>query len=417
MGMTIVVDHPGAFTHETSQTDMLAKSDNARNVTRLTARPYGKLASQRDGKGDDEPADHHEGYLLLTTKESYPKYEEKKFQKEGQIHDSKKPGEWKKGTRTAIIFGIAMIDESHEEYFKNKGQAKILTDLSRSNSNVRPFMWGYSGTPFSQTPRGLEGVLWAIEHHASLSQSSWQASPTLQQFQWNNLDIICKKYDQQLKSKKRDDAAVQQILDEFKPFLLTFMLRRKGDTKWFGHTLIKLKPHIHQDVNLKMTRERHEKIKRIPEFEAKFQSEKDELLAELQAKWDKFTEARRSDIRPTKLAFNTLCRISWRSRVLSTIPWMIDAASREVGPRMTLTEEETLGLTGSDAKEKASTYKRYIRSITESSPKLLWLHSFVQRLDLQKDVDGNEQKLVILTHFPQVAFALKMVCISRPRHT
>ena len=414
MGLSIVVDHPGAFTRETPQADMLAKSDNARNLTRLTARPYGKLASERDGKGDDEPADYHEGYLLLTTKESYPKYEEKKFRKEGQIRDPKKPGEWKKGLRTTIIFGIAMIDESHEEYFRNKGRARILTELPRSNTNVRPFVWGYSGTPFSQTPRGLEGLLWAVEHHAALSGSNWNTNPRLRQFQWSRLDEICKKYDQQVKGKKRDDAAVRQILAEFKPFLLNFMLRRRGDTKWFGHSLIKLKPHIHQDIHLKMTRDRYEKTKKIPQYEATFKEEKEQLLEQLQAKWDDFPNARRSDIRPTKLAFNTMCRISWRSRVLSTIPWMLNTVTREVGPRMNLTEEETLEFTGSDAKEKASTCRRYIRNITEDSPKLLWLYGFVQRLDLQRDIDGNEQKLVILTQFPQVAFALKMVTICIP---
>ena len=120
----------------------------------------------------------------------------KLFQSPGQIHDPKKLGEWKSGTRTALVFGIAMIDESHEEYFKNKGRAEILTKLPTANTSVRPFCWGYSGTPFSQTPRGLEGVLWAIESHAPQTVSDktgWQTDPKFQQFEWHKLDAICKQ--------------------------------------------------------------------------------------------------------------------------------------------------------------------------------------------------------------------------------
>lgn len=428
LGMTILVDHPGAFGPETMQADFLAKSDQARNLSRLKAETYGRQPTQRkDGRGDDTPKGYQEGYLLLTTKESYPKYE-RHFHSKGLVHDPRNPGGWKDGIRTSLIFGIAMIDESHEDCFKNKGRAQVLTELPTANNCVRPFLWGYSGTPFSQSPRGLEGVLWAIEQHVPKTQpplTGWQSDPKLKQFEWQKLDNICKRYDHQLKSKKRDDAAVEQILDEFKPFLLSFVIRRTADTEWFGHPLVQLKPHIHQDVTLDTLG--IDRSEQISHFEKQFQSEKDDLLAGLQTKWDNFPDARRSNIRPTKLAFNTFCRCSWRSRVLSTIPWAVKLAVREAEPeakgdlhddskanaRMNLTEEETISLRGSDAKEKASQYRRYIRNITESSPKFLWVYDFVTQLEAQKDINGNEQKLVILTQFPQVAFALKMVRIKQ----
>ena len=71
----------------------------------------------KDGKGDDRPKDYHDGYLLLTTKETCSKFA-KKFEYNGQIHDGKKHGVWKTGSRSCLIFGTAMIDESHEEYFE-----------------------------------------------------------------------------------------------------------------------------------------------------------------------------------------------------------------------------------------------------------------------------------------------------------
>jgi SNF2-related domain len=175
LAMKIVVDHPATFNNiNITIIDRLSSGEAAQNTTRIQAEKYGRA---RDRKGDDRPQEYHEGYLLLTTKETYPKFA-KKFENAGQVHGSKKHGDWKTGTRSCLIFGIAMIDESHEEYFKNKGRAQILTNLPTWNNSVRPFVWGYSGTPFSQTPRGIEGVLWAIEKHSGMQEANfkWRSS-------------------------------------------------------------------------------------------------------------------------------------------------------------------------------------------------------------------------------------------------
>jgi hypothetical protein len=293
-----------------------------------------------------------------------------------------------------------MIDECHEEYFKNKGRAQILTNLPTSNNTVRPFVWGYSGTPFSQTPRGVEGVLWAIEKH------SLKTDPN---FKWEKLDAICKEYDIQIKSNKRDDEAVSRILDAFKPFLIRSMIRRTAETKWFGGcSLVKLRPHVHQDVFFKPN-EAFNAL--IPAFEAKFDAEREDVLEQLQVKWDNFPDSRRSDIRPTALGFNVICRTSWRSRLLATFPYLFRLATTDVeADRLTLTAEEVQSFKSAiDKKEFNTPYGRHIKRIVEGSPKCLWLYNFIPQLLSQEDVDGNSQKLVILTNFPQVAFILKLV--------
>jgi hypothetical protein len=405
LSMKIVVDYPGAFGIDTMIEDRVFSSGAPQNRTRIKADVKGGLKA--GGKGDDRPKDYHEGFLLLTTKETYPKFA-KTFEYEGQVHDPKKLGEWKKGTRTALIFGIAMIDESHEEYFKNSGRGGILANLPTASNSVPPFIWGYSGTPFSQTPRGIEGVLWAIEKHAprtDAEKTGWQTDPKFQQFEWKKLDNICKMFDKQLKSNKRDDAAVDEIIADFKPFLLNFMMRRTADTMWFGHPLIKLKPHIHQDVKLKQT---DIISNNVPDFEAGFDSERDNALAQLQARWDNFPDDRRSNIRPTKLAFNTMCRYTWRSRLLATFPYLYELATTEAN-QLALTEEEALAFRGSEQKEKNSPYWKNLKKIVESSPKCMWLYKFISQLESEKDASGNTQKLVIMTKFPQVAFILKLV--------
>jgi hypothetical protein len=401
LAMKVVVDHPATFNNiSITITDRLSSGETAQNTTRMQA----EKSRVKDGKVDDRPKEYHEGYLLLTTKETYPKFA-KKFETNGQIHDQKKRGEWKSGSRSSLIFGIAMIDECHEEYFKNKGRAQILTNLPTWNNSVRPFVWGYSGTPFSQTPRGVEGILWAIEKHSN------QIDPS---FKWEKLDAICKEYDAQIKSNKRDDEAVRRILDVFKPFLVRFMIRRTAETKWFGGcSLVKLQPHIHQDVFLKPN-DAFDAL--IPAFEAKFDLDREDMLEQLQAKWDNFPDSRRSDIRPTALGFNIICRTSWRSRLLATFPYLFRLATTDVeADRLTLTAEEIQSFKSAiDKKEFNSPYGRHLRRIVEGSPKCAWLYNFIPQILSQKDVDGNCQKLVILTNFPQVAFILKLVITQSP---
>jgi hypothetical protein len=182
------------------------------------------------------------------------------------------------------------------------------------------------------------------------------------------------------------------------------MIRRTAETKWFGHSLIKLQPQIHQDVYL----EPNEILDTlIPAFEAKFDVERNAALEQLQVKWDNFPDSRLSDIRPTKLGFNVMCRTSWRSRVLATFPYLFRLAGENA---LTLTEEEVQSFKSAiDKKEFNTPYGKYLRQIVEGSPKCVWLYNFIPEILTKKDVAGNDQKLVIFTSFPQVAFVLKLV--------
>jgi hypothetical protein len=175
--------------------------------------------------------------------------------------------------------------------------------------------------------------------------------------------------------------------------------------------LVKKQPHIHQDVYLKPN-ETFDAL--IPAFEAKFDWERDAVLEQLQGKWDNFPDSRRSDIRPTRLGFNVICKTSWRSRILATFPYLFKlATSDEAADRLTLTAEEVQSFKSAiDKKEFNTPYGKYLRQIVEGSPKCVWLFNFIPQILSQKDVCGNDQKLVILTNFPQVAFLLKLVCVT-----
>ena len=417
LGLRIVVDHPASF--DNMKVEDASRSSNLKTIERCRATKYANPMNRRDLNGDDTAKPYQDGILVLTTQIQAPLWI-KKFEAQGRVRDDKKLGEWKTGRRIQLVFGIAMIDECHEDYLRNSGRNRVLFNLPSVN---QPFLWGYSGTPFSHTPRGIEGVLWAIEKHAPVTEegkTGWQSDPKMLPFQYSRLNNLSLRFDTQLRSDTRDDAAVQKVLDDFKPFLLKFMIRRTGASRWFKHPLVELNNHIHRDIQLRHNNPLYTPDQ-IAEFEGKFQSERDSVLAAQQERWDKFPALRRSDVRPTQLAFGIQCQTEWRSRLLATFPYLLRLSTEEAtetvaeGHRLDLTINEIEAITSSEAKEKASGYSYYLRAIVEASPKAMWLTDFICKLENQKDVNGNEEKLIILTNFPQVAYIVKLVRF--PKHT
>ncbi|CZT12306.1 uncharacterized protein RCO7_09039 [Rhynchosporium graminicola] len=395
LGLRLVVDHPAVFKdHALTIAEVNLSAGAAQSKSRMEPRK-----AARDRKENDEPKESNDSILLLTTQEGFPKLVKEFSQTAGWTRDPKDNNLWIKNTRQnrcSLIFGIAMIDECHENYFRNAGRGKVLADIPRFNSNVRPFLFGYSGTPISQTPRGIEGVLWAIEKHANVVDES---------VSWRKLDQICKTFDEQVKSDVQDTPAVDACLTDFKGYLTKFMIRRTAETLWFGHTLVEMKPHIHTDVTLEADASIAEDIR---DFEKQFDAERDTLLATLQTTWDNTApELRRSNIRPTKLAFNARARAHWRSRVLATFPHLLKLASPEVENQLDLTIAETQVFLKAKPAEP-NPYKKNLKAIVENSPKCLWLYDFIHKLKAERDLEGNEQKLVIITSFPQVVYILSL---------
>jgi hypothetical protein len=132
-------------------------------------------------------------------------------------------------------------------------------------------------------------------------------------------------------------------------------------------------------------------------------------LQEFEAKWEsKDEDYKARHNKPTRLTFNTSCRVQWRLRIISTFPYLVILAARDHRDHLNLTTEEFVGFRG---KEKSSPYSSHLTQIVESSPKCMWLHGFITDLIRGRDIDGNEQKLVIITNFNPVALIIKLVCI------
>jgi hypothetical protein len=356
---------------------------------------------------DDTARAHQERYLVVTTRDSYKAWV-KKFEYKGLVLAGSRAEipTWVNGKNRGIVFGIAMIDECHEEYLKEKGRSGVLADLPVINS---PFLWGYSGTPLVGSPRNLEGVLWAIEQHfpkknEDFKGSGWEEDAVLCQFHYRALDFLCNDFEKHIKNKTGSPQVFASLAADLKPFLTTFMIRRTADSTWFGRPLIKLKTHIHQDIVLAHNAKFD---KKLSELQAVVEEEAAVKLRELQDEW-KIDDPRYKYCRlPNKLAFNTQCRVEWRLRVIATFPFLVNLAAAAHKHHLDLTTEEVLKFKGTEVYK--SPYSLYLRQIVESSPKCIWLRRYIEELSKTSDVDGKEQKLVIMTQFNPVALILKLV--------
>lgn len=216
--------------------------------------------NKRDSKGrhdDDTPHTGQERCLVITTA-YYFKTWIKSFEYKATFasYDRNGAETWIKGVNPGIVFGIAMIDEYHEEghWAKGTGRSGVLADLPKLN---QPHLWGYSGTPFSTSPRALEGILWALESHypkknMSNRKSGWEESAGLVPFSNTIFDAMCTNFQALNQMQGKPDTQFQDkakiFFDGFTYILRTFMLRRTAETSWFGRPLLALKPHVHADI-------------------------------------------------------------------------------------------------------------------------------------------------------------------------
>jgi SNF2 family DNA or RNA helicase len=381
---------------------------HARNIKELSAK-RNIFDSKASAYLDDTAKPNQDRYLVLTTTQSYKKWV-KRFEYTGQFVSSVNSAEkltWVNGKGRGIVFGLAMIDECHEEFSKEKGHAGVLSNIPLTNN---PFIWGYSGTPILNTPRSIEGVLSAIEQHFPRIDkyskvTGWEQDQTLSQYRHNNFDLICKDFEKHIKNKTGNLRAARHIEKALASFLARFMIRRTAESTWFGRPLIELKKHIHQDVFLAHNPKYDDKL---VDLIAVIKDEAREKFNDIRATLKVNDPLCQQASFPTSLTFNQICRVEWRLRIIASFPFLVTLASVNHKHHLNLTTEEAIKYNGTQLTK--SPYFTYLRQITNSSSKCIWLHHYITELLQTIDVEMKEQKLVIMTQFNPVALILKLVC-------
>jgi hypothetical protein len=407
LGLRLVIAHDAANPIP-APTFGNADARHARNVKELSAK-RNIFDSKASKYYEDTAKLHQDRYLVLTTTHSYKNWV-KKFEYKGQFLSYAKSAEnptWVSDKSRGIVFGFAMIDECHEEYFKEKGRSGVLSHLPLTNN---PFIWGYSGTPIINSPRNLEGVLWAIEQHfprkdKNSKATGWEDDPVLSQYHYRAFDLICKDFEKHIKNNTGSYQVAKQLEEDFTPFLAWFMIRRTADSTWFGRPLIKLKKHIHQDVVLAHNPKYDPMLVDLVKV---IQDEAQEKFLDLRDTWKVNDPLYQQAALPTSLTFNQRCRVEWRLRIIASFPFLVTLSSVHHKHYLTLTTEEVIKYKGTEVYK--SPYSMYLRQITESSMKCIWLHQYITELIQTADIDMKEQKLIIVTQFNPAALILKLVC-------
>lgn len=150
IGMRLIVAHHPSFAVD-SRVAILDARHNS-NITALKSKRdarYMNIASQPSGSGDDYPQRMSERILMITTAHEYRTWVEKTFEYEGLKAKIFSDGraEWNlKERRPGVIWGIVCVDECHDDYLRGKGAPAVIAGLART-PKIKPYVWGYSGTP------------------------------------------------------------------------------------------------------------------------------------------------------------------------------------------------------------------------------------------------------------------------------
>jgi hypothetical protein len=183
------------------------------------------------------------------------------------------------------------------------------------------------------------------------------------------------------------------------------VIRRTEDSKWFEHELLVLKPSVHTDISLAHNDKWDEQIQAL---ELSFRAEIDMRLQNIQKEWRSKPPDQRRRRCPEHLGFRNTAYTKYKLRIFVTCPSLVRFMTGKGA--LTLTNSETLQWYGKH--ERLSPYWRNFKEIYQNSPKLIWLRKFLVDLDKTKDIEGNEQKVIILSNFYCIALITKIV--SRP---
>lgn len=391
----------------TGNIDNVPQSELADLATNIS-----QLRANKQRRGNDLAIPGQERFMVLATAQTYDPWIAKlRYGGPGTLVETAqnngksdrlvwRPG----GYKYQIQFGIACADECHEDHHVEQGRARILARLPGN-----PACWGYSGTPFDHSPRCLEGILYTIEQQAKRfdpldTVTRWSKVIYYNQFTHEKFDEVCSAFATLVKAKKLNQERLDILLEALIPYLTSFMIRRTQDTRWFGHELVELKPSIHRDIILTHNGAWDSQIKALG---PSLQAEGEMRLRALQKDWEKLPRDQRRNY-PTSLGFRNMAYSQNRLRILATCPSFVQFTT---GPNaLSLKNDETRKWYGKG--EKLSPYRKNIREIFQNSPKLIWLRQFLIDLDGSTDVNGEEQKVIILTNFYCVALTVKIVSLA-----
>ncbi|KAI9750294.1 MAG: hypothetical protein M4579_006527 [Chaenotheca gracillima] len=291
-----------------------------------------------------------------------------------------------------ITWGRVVRDEFHLE---KSVQSSTPFRLKRWTT---PYKWMLSGTPFEVSPRDLLGYITA------LYSTAWDTDPVLSMCTPSKIEQLGSAFEMCVKSGDREKAA--DIAQDFQKVLKRLMIRRRAASRWLDDKeLVHLPPVESKDIECDFPNEYRPALKAL-------QAERHKQLIEdfklRTRRWEMSTDPRKGE-RPNGASLGAYMSLAFTLRLISTVPFLVR-----------LSHDRGMSMTGSELKannwvttDQGNPYVENLETIVKSSPKLRALGDIVAKLG--QDVDGNPEKLVVMSFSPVIAFVVYRYLVSHLR--
>ena len=318
-----------------------------------------------------------ESYVVLTTSQSFGVHVKKLFSrnKDNWVEDS-------------VVWGHIIKDECHtEKNPENNAPLHIRTIMKKASA--KPYLWPVSGTPTTNSPKDL------LAYMALLEREWWKDDVNFKKFLTTEIVDMASQMDKYVKAADSSIDDMKLVIEWYNALLKQFMIRRTGDSRWFNDDLVKLPPHIHEDVDVPVVPE-YEKI--VEQCKTDIVEAANEAYTKAKRAWEKGGQ-RTPEPKPKPPAEN----LTHRARMVTDIPGLAILAKRY---DMALTFEE-IAKNGWLTNEEESPYAKNLDMLFKSSGKLQYLEKLVRGRGTGKD--GRKHRMLVVSFTPVIAFIVNIV--------
>ena len=349
-------------------------------------------------------------YFVVTTTQSYSRLKTY-FEPEQAVRIPSQK-------RYMLWIGAQINDEFHEAKSADTSAMMQIKGLTGQNPDCETVFM--SGTPWSNSPKELQGVLQAFEVASCKWERDyhpWSEDDRLMRAMPMEFNNLCKAYERLAKKDPRvvDDKEARNISGAVAKILEAIMVRRTQDSKWFDGPIVDMPPHDVEE-------------REVP-FPTKY---KDIMLKSGQEALRRAAQDVRAPTAPgqqTKVTVRSWFMYNYQQRAIAAVPGF--ARLLQLYPEMSFTWQSLLDNKWLErGQEENDPYTKHLDMLMEDFPKLDEIVKDIRALKPMDspvlDADGHRQydekgqlitekvrgKAVVFGSIPTCVRVIATVCSS-----